>query len=324
VNRSLSSPSWWGAVALWAAFVLLVARPAWGWEPPAGELQRIPALTARVTDATGTLTAAQKATLERDLEAAEAKTGNQVAVLIVPTTKPEAIEDYSIRVVEQWKLGAKNVDNGVLFIVAKDDRRMRIEVGYGLEGVLPDVVAKRLLDETVAPRFRQGDFAGGIAAGVARIHQVLATGTAQAAPGARVGPRAPPPGGGAGAVDLVPLLVFAFLIVPVVGGVLRAVFGRVFGSLIGGAGTGALAWIFTGSLLFGIAAAVIALLIISVSGAGAGRLAHSRGTRGWTRGGWGGGLGGGLGGGGGWSGGGGGGWSGGGGGFGGGGASSSW
>lgn len=128
--------------------------------------QPVPPLAARVTDATGTLTDAQRATLEQSLKDFETRKGSQVAVLIVPTTQPETIEQYSIRVVEQWKLGRANVDDGVLLIVAKNDRTLRIEVGYGLEGVLTDATSHRIIDEVIVPSFLRGDFYGGISAGV--------------------------------------------------------------------------------------------------------------------------------------------------------------
>jgi uncharacterized protein len=129
-------------------------------------LQPVPPLSRRVTDLTGTLSGSQQSDLEKKLADAEAKSGAQVAVLIVPTTKPEAIEPYAIRVAQEWKLGRKGVDDGVLFLIAKDDRALRFEVGYGLEGALPDAACKRIIDETVVPRFKGGDFSGGISSGV--------------------------------------------------------------------------------------------------------------------------------------------------------------
>lgn len=131
--------------------------------------QPIPSLSRRVTDLTGTLSGSQQAELENTLQAFEQKKGSQVAVLIVPTTQPESIEQYSIRVATQWKLGRKGVDDGVLFLVAKNDRALRIEVGYGLEGALPDALCNRIIDGFVVPRFREGDFYGGIRDGVSRI-----------------------------------------------------------------------------------------------------------------------------------------------------------
>ena len=133
----------------------------------------VPPLRARVTDLTATLSAQQRAELEQTLAAFEAKKGSQLAVLIVPTTQPETVEQFAVRVEERWKLGRKGVDDGVLLLIAKEDRKLRIEVGYGLEGVLNDATAKRIIAEEIVPRFKQNDFAGGITAGVARIIRVV-------------------------------------------------------------------------------------------------------------------------------------------------------
>ncbi|MBN9000869.1 MAG: TPM domain-containing protein, partial [Rhizobiales bacterium] len=125
----------------------------------------VPPLTGRVVDQTGTLTSEQVAALDGTLQAFEQRKGSQIAVLIVPTTEPETIEQFSIRVAEAWKIGRKKIDDGAILVVAKDDRRLRIEVGYGLEGALTDVTSKRIIDEIITPKFRQRDFAGGISAG---------------------------------------------------------------------------------------------------------------------------------------------------------------
>ena len=129
----------------------------------------VPPLTARVTDQTGTLDAAEVQTLESKLAAFEQGKGSQIAILIVPTTGDETIEQYSIRVTDQWKLGRKGVDDGVLLLVAKDDHKVRIEVGRGLEGEIPDVIANRIIDEDIVPKFHDGDFAGGVKAGIDRM-----------------------------------------------------------------------------------------------------------------------------------------------------------
>ena len=140
------------AAGLWAAAAIGFAAQAW--EAGTDGLLPIPPLTARVTDLTQTLSAAEAQALEAKLADWEARTSNQLAVLLVPTTQPEPIEAYSLRVAEKWKIGRKGQDNGALFVVAKNDRKMRIEVGYGLEGVLPDVTANRIIREDVAPAFR--------------------------------------------------------------------------------------------------------------------------------------------------------------------------
>lgn len=168
---------------------LLVLWLAW----PARAEVPVPPLAARVTDQTGTLGAQQRAGLEAELQGLEARSGAQLAVLLVPTTQPESIEQYSIRVAEQWKLGRKGNDDGLLILVAKNDRKIRIEVGYGLEGTIPDVVAKRIIDETITPRFKQGDFAGGLHEGVQRLAGLIeGRKAAPPAPEAAAAPRGDP------------------------------------------------------------------------------------------------------------------------------------
>lgn len=284
----------------------------------AQSLQPIPKLSARVTDLTGTLTAAQQTALEQKLASFESAKGSQLAVLIVPTTEPEDIFQYSFRVADTWKLGRKQaggtrVDDGALLVVAKSDRKVWIQVGYGLEGVLTDALCSRIVAETLRPAFRQGNYYAGIDAALDQMIRLIQ------------GEPLPPPeeqwqsgrrGRGGGAL---PLIVFAVLAGSVV---LRGIFGRTVGSLLTGAGAGLL------TLLAGYAAALAVLAAIGgfvftlLAGLGGGSGWSSRpggGYGGW--GGFGGGLGGGGFGGGGF---GGGGFSGGGGGFGGGGAGGSW
>ncbi len=286
-----------------------------GLNAAAQDLQPIPRLSARVTDLTGTLTAEQQSALEQKLAAFEAAKGAQLAVLIVPTTKPEEIEQYSIRVVEQWKLGrgtvnGKRVDDGALLIIAKDDHRIRIEVGYGLEGVLTDAMSNRIIAETITPAFREGNFYGGIDGGLDQMMKLVE------------GEALPPPEHawqsgrhGAGSA-LFPELLFAVLVGSVV---LRGIFGRTLGSALTGAGAGLLVYLAGFALAFAGVAAVGAFLLTLLMGAAGGGSGWSSGPRGGLGGGWGG-LGGGFGGGGL----GGGGFGGGGGGFGGGGASGGW
>lgn len=288
----------------WRVFAISLALAAFS--PLRAEVA-VPALAARVTDLTGTLSAGERTALEETLAAFEQRKGSQIAVLIVPTTSPETVEQYALRVAESWKLGRKGVDDGALLLVAKDDRTLRIEVGYGLEGVIPDAVAKRIISEIVVPRFRAGDFAAGIRAGVEQMIR-LVDGE----------PLPPPPAqrdnGAAGAWTMLPhILIFA-----VVGGaILRALFGRFIGASIAGGAAGVISWLVLASLLGGVAIGAIAFLLTLLVSLRPGRGGYG----GWSSGGgWGGG-------GGGWSGGGGGGgggFSGGGGGFGGGGASGRW
>jgi len=262
----------------------------------------IPPLKARVTDLTGTLNEQQRSALERTLEEFEARKGAQVAVLMVPSTQPETVEQYAVRVEESWKLGRKGVDDGVLLVVAKNDRKLHIEVGYGLEGVLPDAVAKRIIEEDIVPRFKQGDFYGGIRAGVDRIMRVVE------------GESLPPPRARSPAQNIsghMDWLIPAILVLFFVGGILRAIFGRFLGSGVMAALAGFVAWVIAGSLVISLIVGIF-IFVTGLFGSA------SRG------------YGGGLGGyGGGWSGGGGfggggGGFSGGGGSSGGGGASGSW
>ncbi len=291
-----------GAALLFTATGL----PAQAWEAGTDGLLPIPPLSSRVTDLTQTLSPTEAAALEAKLADWEARTSNQLAVLIVPTTQPEPIESYALRVAEAWKIGRKGQDNGALFLVAKGDRRMRIEVGYGLEGTLTDVTARRIIAENVAPAFRDNRFAAGIDAGVDRIIAVVGEGKPlpPPAPGSGKG------GGGGFGVDTLMLILF---VLAAVGGVLRRIFGRVLGSTVGAGIVGAVAWLFAGSIALAVGVAIVAFFLMLVFGMG-GPLVRRGG--GWTPSG-----------GGGWSGGGGGssgGFSGGGGSFGGGGASGNW
>ena len=284
---------------------------AQGWETGTDGLARIPALTTRVTDLAGTLTPAERQALDEKLAAWEQASGNQLVVLSVPSTKPEPIETYSIRVAEAWKIGRKGNDNGALFLIAKDDKKMRIEVGYGLEGSLTDVTARRIIAETVAPYFRQTQFAAGINAGVDQIMAVVNKGEPLAAR-----PATPAKRSGDG-FPFETLLILLFVVVPILGSMLRRVFGKALGSTVGAGVVGAAAWFVAGSLAIAIGAAIVAFIVMLMFGLGSGLARRGGGV--WLPSG-GGGLGGG-----GWSGGGGGGgFSGGGGGFGGGGASGGW
>ena len=225
----------------------------------------VPALSGRVIDQTGTLNGEQKASLEQTLQAFEARKGSQVAVLLVPTTEPETIEQFSLRVAEQWKLGRKKVDDGALLIVAKNDRTLRIEVGYGLEGALSDLVAKRIVSDVIVPRFKQQDFAGGITAGVDQMIRVI-DGEALPAPASRAGSR--PAAGFAALEQYAPVL---FVLAMVVGGVLRAVLGRFPGAFVTGGIVGVLAWFVVGAVSVAVIAGVIALIVTLFGGGLGGR-----------------------------------------------------
>ena len=286
--------------AAWLLLALVLASPVQAQSP-----QPVPQLDSRVTDLTGTLTAGQQAEIEQKLAAFEQRKGAQVALLIVPTTAPEAIEQYSIRVVDAWKLGREQADDGALLLVALQDRQLRIETGRGLEGVLPDAIARRIIDDTIKPLFRQGDIFGGVSAGLAQIMKVVD------------GEALPPPDRqwrrpADRLAGLLPALFFGVLIG---GAVLRAILGRTLGAVATGGLAGGVVWLVSQILGFAILAAVAAGVVSLFAG-----IASSVGGR---RGGWGGGMGG-LGGGGFGGGFGGGGFRGGGGSFGGGGASGRW
>jgi uncharacterized protein len=292
------------SVALPLAYLVVLAASLGAF---AQNVQPIPKLTARVTDLTGTLTAEQQSLLDEKLSAFEARKGSQVAVLVVPTTEPEEIAQYSVRVVDQWQLGRRKIDDGALLLVAKNDRDVRIEVGKGLEGALPDLTAHRIMSDTIIPLFRQGDFYGGINAGLDQMIRVIG------------GEQLPAPELGwqgnsvRGVSRLVPFLFVAVLFGSVV---LRSLFGRGLGAVIAGAATGAVLYFLGQAIFIAVVAGLIAFLFCLISGFSGGGIWSSYPRAG----GWGGGFGGG---GGGFTGGGGG-FSGGGGGFNGGGASGRW
>lgn len=238
---------WAGALA---ALLWLLAFP-WGTAHAADELVPVPALQALVTDLTATLTPEQRAGLESRLRAFEERKGSQLAVLIVPTTQPEAIESYAIRVVEQWKLGRRSVDDGVLLLVAKNDRSVRIEVGYGLEGVLSDAITKRIINDLIVPRFQQGDFFGGIDASVEQMIKLI-DGEALPAPAGRAGDASFDLGG------MAPVLL---MIAVVAGGVLRAVLGRLPGAAVTAGILGLIIWFLSGVILIALVGAVIGFVV---------------------------------------------------------------
>ncbi|NMM12824.1 MAG: YgcG family protein [Rhodoferax sp.] len=221
----------------------------------------VPPLTGHVIDLTATLTVEQKASLEQTLAALEARKGSQLAILMIPSSAPEAIEPYALRVAEQWKLGRKKVDDGAILVVAKNDRTLRIEVGYGLEGALNDATSKRIISEIILPRFKSQDFYGGIAAGVEQIIRVI-DGEPLPAPREK-------PAGSLGDVQQYAPIVFILALV--VGGVLRAALGRVPGALVTGGAVAVLAWFVVGALSVALVAGVMALFVTLLGGGMGGR-----------------------------------------------------
>lgn len=271
--------------AAFGFFLLLLALSAWA-------VIAVPQLSRRVTDLTATLSTTQADELESRLAAFEARKGSQIAVLIVPTTRPEDIAQFGIRVAEQWKIGRTRIDDGVILIVAKDDRALRLEVGYGLEGAIPDAVAKRVIAETITPHFKAGDFYGGIEAGVQQLMQLIE------------GEPLPPPAAQAraGTEDMfVPLIVGGLI----AGWLLSTLMGRPAAAGIAGLGSGVV-----GAMVMGLTPILLLIAFFVFAGVASG-FHHGGGWSSGGRGGGGGGFGGGS-------------WGGGGGGFGGGGASGSW
>jgi uncharacterized protein len=271
-----------------------------------------------VVDQTGTLRSDDVASLTQTLKNFEVRKGSQIAVLIVPTTDGEAIEQFSLRVAEAWKIGRKRVDDGALLVIAKNDRHLRIEVGYGIEGALTDATTKRIIDEDITPKFKAGDFSGGISAGVERMIKVI--------DGEKLPAPAPPQWHGPNPLDYIdPFNPFVLVLLFFGGAFLRSILGRLIGSIANGGIIGLLAWLAVGSLAASILAGVVifAISMLAESFASAGPPVRGRG--GYSGGGWSGGSSGGS-----WSGGSSGssgdsgGFSGGGGSFGGGGASGSW
>ena len=270
---------------------------------PAQPLAPIPALDAPVVDTTGTLDAIARQNLEAQARALQQRKGSQLQVLVVPTTQPEDIAQYAVRAYEQWKLGRKGVDDGVLLVVAKDDRRARIEVGYGLEGAIPDATSIRVIQDYLVPKFRANDYAGGITDATAALVKLI---DGEPLPAPMVQQR---PQGGGGGGDWLFALFAAFIAAQMA----RGIFGRapsLLRGVVGAGAAGGVAWLISSLLLVGGIGAAIGFFM-GLAGLPTGRYARSphRGSSGWGGfggSGWGGGMGGGgFGGGGGWSGGGG-------------------
>lgn len=293
--RSCSGQASPRSIAIWGSLLLCLLFMA----DAAFALVPVPPLQARVTDLTGTISAEQKASIQEELRLFEASQGSQIAVLIVPTTQPEAIEQYGIRVVEEWKLGREAADDGALLLIAKDDRALRIEVGYGLEGALNDATAKRIIAEIITPYFRNGDFFEGIQAGVQAMMKVVE------------GEPLPAPTPARDQEDgLASILPGVFFCAFVLGQMFRGMAGTFPSALGAGAVSAGVIWLVTGFALGALLFGFVLFAILMLSGLGGGR---GLGAGGYYAGG---GLGGGSGGGGGFSSGGGG--------FGGGGASGRW
>jgi uncharacterized protein len=214
----------------------------------------VPPLTGRIVDQTATLSPEASARIDQKLRAFETRKGSQIAILILPTTQPETIEQYSIRVAEQWKLGRNKIDDGVILVVAKNDRKLRIEVGYGLEGALTDVTARRIIDEVITPKFKNSDFSGGIEDGIDRIIGVI-DGEPLPAPA--------PQHDWLSAQNFDPGIIFnPFIIVGalVIGGLMRTMLGRLWGALATGGLVAVIAWFLIASLIGSAVVGIIAFV----------------------------------------------------------------
>jgi uncharacterized protein len=253
-------------------FLLLLFSSAWA-------MVGVPKLSSRVTDLTNTLSIEQVSALENKLAEFEHRKGSQMAVLMIASTQPEDIAEYGIKVADLWQIGREKIDDGIILIIAKDDRKLRLEVGYGLEGVIPDAVAKRIIAETITPFFKKGDYAGGIDAGISQLMQLIE--------GESLPPAKPQPGSVPNDGTFMMILFGGIA----AGFILSAILGRTMGGTIAGIGSATVATLLFG---FGVAAVIIGLMVFFMVGI------RQRGS-GWTSGG--GGFGGGMGGGGSWSGG---------------------
>ena len=228
----------------WIFLILILA--AAGWIHAAGEIVAVPALSGRIVDLTSTLTTDQVERLNAKLQTFERRGGSQIAVLLIPTTQSEPIEAFSIRVADVWKLGRRKIDDGAILVIVKNDRTARLEVGYGLEGVLNDATSKRIIDEVLLPHIKANDYFSGIDAGLDAVLKAI---DGEALPVADTSPYPP--------MALRELLPVALVIAVVLGSLLRSVFGRVPGAAATGLVIGAAAWFFGGALVGALIAAAV-------------------------------------------------------------------
>lgn len=241
-------------ISVRAATILIAFAFIFTVEAEAQDLRAIPPLTARVIDTTSTLDAGQTQALNAKLAAFEKARGAQIVILMVPSTLPEDITDYAQRVGDSWKIGRKDVGDGLLLVVAKDDRKVRIATTKTLEGAVPDLAARQIIASAITPRFKQGDFAGGLDAAADQIMARI-TGENLPTPGVNSGTDSNKQG-----FQWMDMAVFLFFAVPIGARLLSGVLGRKLGALVTGGGVGVLAWIFTSSLLLAGAAGLIGLV----------------------------------------------------------------
>lgn len=248
-------------ILAWLMVLLLaVASPL-----RAQDVQPVPPLSGRVVDQTATLTPAQLQALSAKLEGIERQRGSQIVVLMVATTQPEDIAAFAQRIGDTWKIGRRDVGDGLLIVVAKNDRKVRIEVAKALEGAVPDLAAKQIINDRITPAFRAGDFAGGLNAAVDRLAERIGS-EGLPEPSARA-----PARDGADGFDLEGIAIFFFIGVPIAGAILTSVFGRKLGSLATAGAAGGLGWWLTTSLLIAGGAAFVALILVGVMGVGSRR-----------------------------------------------------
>jgi uncharacterized protein len=246
-------------------WIVLMLAALWIAPLHAQDVQPVPPLSGRVVDQTGTLTPAQAQALAAKLEAIERERGSQLVVLIVATTQPEDIAAYAQRVGEAWKIGRKEVGDGLLIVVAKQDRKVRIEVAKALEGAVPDLAARQIITERITPAFKAGDYAGGLNAAVDRLAARIGTEGLPEPTARDTASR------GNQGFDLEGLAIFFFVAVPIIGAVLTGVFGRKLGSLATAGAAGGLGWLMTTSLLIAGGAGLVALILVGVMGVGSRR-----------------------------------------------------
>jgi uncharacterized protein len=253
-----SSTITWCCQLLLLICCLMLGQAVW-----AQDIQPIPPLSDRVIDQTQTLDAAQKQALIQQLAGIEAQYGSQVVVLMLPSTQPEDIAAYAQRVADTWKIGRSSVGDGLLIVVAKDDRKVRIEVAKTLEGAIPDLMAKRVINERIKPAFKTGDYAKGLQAGVDQLGRLIA---GEALPPPQPGDMAR--GRGKSPPDFAHFAMFLFIATPIIGAVLTGLFGRKLGSVLTGGAVGAIGFMTTASLLLALGIGGVALFLVGVMGLG--------------------------------------------------------
>ena len=228
----------------------------------------VPPLSGRVVDQTATLTPQQADALSGKLAALETAHGAQLVILIVPTTSPEDIASFAQRVGEQWKVGRKDIGDGLIVVVAKNDRAVQIQVAKSLQGAVPDIAAGRIISQQIVPAFKAGDYAGGLNSAVDRLGERIAS---EGLPEPKGPPSQSRPRSSSGGFDFQSIAIFLFVGVPILGGILSRVMGRKLGALATGVGVGAIGWWLTASALVAGGAGVVALFLVGVMGVGTGR-----------------------------------------------------